>query len=167
MTCPLSLACSSLTGRRPTLILPLSSALTDMKGNKKGINLGLAGAPPPPGWCPPSTEGLIFESSASSWDPVSRRPPPHALCLFLSSSAADCLGLQGWQRYINLLISGSIGLPTWPSKGLLWWWQVPAGAAHNSHAAGSCLTVTLHIVNCMASLALKTVLILKPVWLNG
>lgn len=131
MTCSLSRACSSLIGRRPTSILPLSGAQIDPKENKKGINLGLAGAPPPPGRCPPSTEGLICESSASSWDPDSRRPPPHALCLFLSSSAADCLGLRGWQRYINLQISGSGGLPTWPSKGLLWRRQVPAGAADN------------------------------------
>lgn len=52
--------------------------------------------------------------------PTAGAPPPHTLCLFLSSSAADCLGLRGWQRYINLRISGSGGgLPTWPSKGLL------------------------------------------------
>lgn len=44
--------------------------------------------------------------------------PPHFI-LFLSSSASDCLSLEGWQHYINLPdLRERRGLPTWLSKDL-------------------------------------------------
>lgn len=63
------------------------------------------------------------ESFDSSWNTNHRVSPssPAHFILFLSSRASDCLSLEAWQCYINLLDLGEqCGLPTWLSKDHFW-----------------------------------------------
>lgn len=102
------------------------------------------------------------EGFASSWNTNPRlalSSPPH-FTLFLSSSASDCLSLEGWQRYINLLdLSEPSGLPTRLSKGLFCicrFLEMLTKSSLSLMVAFSCLTINLCIGKHAVSFASKT-----------
>lgn len=107
------------------------------------------------------------ESFASSWKTNHRLSPssPAHFILFLSSSASDCLSLEGWQRYINLPdLSEGRGLPTWLSKDLVCICRFleiltknSDGKASSLMVAFSCLTINLHIGKHVVSFTSKIV----------
>lgn len=107
------------------------------------------------------------ESFASSWKTnhgLSPSSPAHFI-LFLSSSASDCLSLEGWQHYINLpdLREGR-GLPMWLSKDLVCICMFLEMLTKNSDRKASslmvaffCLTINLHIGKHVVSFISKIV----------
>lgn len=108
------------------------------------------------------------ESFASSWKTNHRLSPssPAHFILFLSSSASDCLSLEGWQRYINLPdLSEGRGLPTWLSKDLVCICRFlemltkknSDRKASSLMVAFSCLTINLHIGKHVVSFTSKIV----------